>query len=629
MKNFNFNIYPVRFFRLATSTLILTLIVNGCFSSGKKMNIKYDPPTPASTEQHPWRGEKLLNDPDHFQFVIITDRTGGNRPGIYEQAIARINLLQPEFVISVGDLIEGYTEDLALIEKQWQDFFGIVDKLQMPFFFVPGNHDISNDLMLLEWYRRFGSPYYHFIYKNVLFLCLNTEDPPHASLDPEQTTYLLNVLNKYKNVRWTVVLMHEPLWHYGGIKGYLPIEAALKNRPHTVFSGHYHHYLYSERDQAGHFILATSGGVSELRGSQFGEFDHIVWVTMTDKGPVIANLDINGILPADVVDDSTVKMVQSLRNGDWIKVDPVVCPATVFTELEAAIQLYNPADHPLKISANLKAQAGINFSPEKINLTLLPDSSASIPVVLHTGQPVVISDLSPVWLELTGSYAYSKDRQLSLPQKRELILDWQHKCPRALTVGDIDGKIDDWDSTLFISCQRPQYIQEDWDWHGMDDCWFKFATMYDRENLYLALEINDDQILVYPDDPEQKQDRIYIELDPDPGAGQSGEKIPIRANPEQTLKIAVSAGDDATNPVIKGAQIKAAFSYNRKIIAELAIPIHYIYNIEDKSPGSAFRLNIGIMDHDNPANTKPSVLWWRPKWDSVQNYAGSGIFNRK
>ena len=621
----------INLFRFTTPSLLITVIVLFTFacnhSTAKKIS-PYNISAQSDQEPRPWRGGKLLNNPDHFQFAIIADRNGGSRPGIFEQATEKTNLLQPEFVISVGDLIDGYTEDLALIEKQWQEFFGIVDNLQMPFFFVPGNHDISNDLMLLEWHKRFGSPYFHFIYKNTLFLCLNTEDPPHASIGSEQTAYFLNVLNTYKNVRWTLVFMHEPLWHYGGIKGYLPIESALKNRPHTVFSGHYHHYLHSIRDESSHFILATSGGVSELRGSQYGEFDQIVWVTMTGEGPVIANLDINGILPADVVDDSSFKMVQTLRNGDWFKIDPVVNPDPAFKELTAMIRFTNPADHPLEITANLPPEAGIVFTPEKIDLTLSPDSSSLFPIILRAEQPVTIADIDPLWLEFTGSFSSGMGRPLSLPQKRELIMDWQHICPRALTVGDIDGKIDDWDSTLFISCLRPQYIKEDWDWHGTEDCWFRFATVYDRENLYLAIEISDDRILVNPADPGQKQDRIYIELDPDPEYKPSSEYKSSQSEPEQILKIQLSAGPNVTDPVIQGVEIKAAMTYDKKITAELAIPLHYIYR-EGKNTGSAFRLNIGVMDHDNPANTKPSVLWWRPKWDSKQNYTGSGIFFRK
>jgi hypothetical protein len=57
----------------------------------------------------PWTSEDFRNDPEDFQFAIIGDRTGGaNVQKTFEIAMGQLNLLQPEFVINVGDIIEGY-----------------------------------------------------------------------------------------------------------------------------------------------------------------------------------------------------------------------------------------------------------------------------------------------------------------------------------------------------------------------------------------------------------------------------------------------------------------------------------------------------------------------------------------
>ena len=108
------------------------------------------------TVRTPWTHLKFNDDPENFQFVIVTDRTGNHRPGVFLQVVDRVNLLQPEFVMSVGDLIEGYTEDLDEIERQWREFDGFVDALDMPFFYVAGNHVVSNGVMEKAWKRRFG-----------------------------------------------------------------------------------------------------------------------------------------------------------------------------------------------------------------------------------------------------------------------------------------------------------------------------------------------------------------------------------------------------------------------------------------------------------------------------------------
>ena len=45
----------------------------------------------------------------------------------------------------------------------------------MPFFYLPGNHDVGNDVADEIWDELYGVRYYSFVYKNVLFLCLNTQ----------------------------------------------------------------------------------------------------------------------------------------------------------------------------------------------------------------------------------------------------------------------------------------------------------------------------------------------------------------------------------------------------------------------------------------------------------------------
>ena len=90
----------------------------------------------------PWTSEAFLDDPQEFHFAIIGDLTGGERPNVYARAVERLNLLRPEFVMSVGDLVQGGGVDRAALQKQWKSFRDRTAKLEMPFFYVVGNHDI-------------------------------------------------------------------------------------------------------------------------------------------------------------------------------------------------------------------------------------------------------------------------------------------------------------------------------------------------------------------------------------------------------------------------------------------------------------------------------------------------------
>jgi hypothetical protein len=236
-------------------SLAIAVLAVGC-TRGERAQM---PVEHQGTVAHPYTHLKFDNDPGRFQFAIVGDRTGRHRPGIFEKGIAKLNLLRPEFVMSVGDLIEGYTKDEGEIDQQWDEIESFTSKLDAPFFYVPGNHDLSNPIQAKKWQQRFGPSYYHFVYRNVLFLAVNTYDP-EQKISPEQIASIEKALKENAGVRWTCVFMHEPLWDYKQPTGWAEVEALLKDRPYTVFAGHYHTYTKYVRHDRKYFVLATTGG---------------------------------------------------------------------------------------------------------------------------------------------------------------------------------------------------------------------------------------------------------------------------------------------------------------------------------------------------------------------------------
>src|SRR6218665_306632 len=69
---------------------------------------------------------KFNADTGLVQFAILSDRTGGMNPGVFEDAVEKTNLLQPQFIMSVGDLINGYSTDQQLVDAQWKEFNDIL-----------------------------------------------------------------------------------------------------------------------------------------------------------------------------------------------------------------------------------------------------------------------------------------------------------------------------------------------------------------------------------------------------------------------------------------------------------------------------------------------------------------------
>lgn len=266
---------------------------------------------------NPWTNLNFNSSDDNFHFVIAADRTGKHRPGIFAGAIEKINHLQPEFVICVGDLVDGDKDNHKQADQligEWDEFDAMVEKLEMPFFYITGNHDLTSQKAIDIYKQRRDRSYYHFLYKGVLFLCLNSEDTGTKSggVSDEQIDYFAEVLQKYGSTAWTCVFIHKPIWNKDAT-GWEKFSSLLDGRDHTVFAGHRHTYNKSVRDGINYYNLATTGAKSNLTGGPLhGRFDHIMSVTMTENGPRIANLMLDGIYGDNPPEEAKQKLTEKI-----------------------------------------------------------------------------------------------------------------------------------------------------------------------------------------------------------------------------------------------------------------------------------------------------------------------------
>ena len=319
------------FLLLIIATLMIVLGAGGCTGlQGGSKAVVFDHRIDSSAT--PWNKSDFDNNPDKFTFALFSDLTGGEREHIFEVAVAQLNLLRPEMIINVGDLIEGGSDDPAELHRQWDWFDERANRARAPVFYVGGNHDLTGELLRQVWKERLGPRYYHFIYRNVLFLVLDTEDntvarmgeieqarikaveiyktegktafakseyarmPERTSgtVSSEQADYITQAIAANPDVRWTFVIIHKPAWQRENEKNFTTIEKALADRPYTVFYGHTHVYHHEQRHGRDYINLATTGG------EQFPEkgrsMDHVTLVTVDDAGVSIANLLMAGIL---------------------------------------------------------------------------------------------------------------------------------------------------------------------------------------------------------------------------------------------------------------------------------------------------------------------------------------------
>jgi predicted phosphodiesterase len=359
--------------------------------------------TDADGEKKPFTDVDFKNEAKDFQFIVMSDRNGANRAGVFEDAIKKINWLQPEFVISVGDLIGGYKTDMKEIEGQREEFDGIIKQLNMRYFYVPGNHDLSNPGQERTWEERYGHRYYHFLYHDVLFLVLSTDDPFPVQMGDEQVAYFEKVLKDNPSPRWTMVFMHNPTWRLDPTKHqaskkkayenrFSDFDRMLKDRKYTVFAGHTHNYTHARRNGGHeHIVMATTGGGSKMRGARnYGEFDHMAWVTMTDNGPIIANLDLDGILPPDVRTSETAAQVSQMERArptsEMVKVE-----RDIFTTGEAKISVKNPLQIPIEVSFDFEVPTPLTVDPKSVTRELEPGAKTDIKVSLRAPAPEPIA----------------------------------------------------------------------------------------------------------------------------------------------------------------------------------------------------------------------------------------------
>lgn len=264
-------------------------------------------------------------------FALISDRTGGARPGVFERGLAVTDLLAPDFAIQLGDLIEGYSHDFGEIERQWHEIDQMIAASRTPIIRVAGNHDVSNAVQAGIWRQRYGPTYFSWRHEDALFCVLDTQDPPADYADPvlaelggrrtgprapqqvrqelerlhdwngtqpanlsdPQLEQLEDTLAEHRDVRWTFLCMHMPLWQ-GDHPAWRRIRRSLGDRRYSAYAGHVHNYRHSRLNGMSHIRLGPTGGSWVLPGPE-GNFDHVTVVTLTNSGPELANVLLEGV----------------------------------------------------------------------------------------------------------------------------------------------------------------------------------------------------------------------------------------------------------------------------------------------------------------------------------------------
>jgi 3',5'-cyclic-AMP phosphodiesterase len=215
-----------------------------------------------------------------FRFSILGDRTGDAQSGVYERVWKELDAWHPDFVINVGDTIQGDND--ATAASEWRALRPLWDRYRYPIYFTPGNHDIWSAASRVIYEQQTKRPaFYGFDYQNAHFTVLDNSETD--DLSDEQMQFLARDLVQNRDRDPKFVFFHRPFW-------LVPVKFQSSQFPlhqlisrygvRYVVSGHGHQFVRAVQDGIVYLEAPSSGGKLKGQGFEQGWFFGQVLVTV-------------------------------------------------------------------------------------------------------------------------------------------------------------------------------------------------------------------------------------------------------------------------------------------------------------------------------------------------------------
>jgi predicted phosphodiesterase len=244
---------------------------------------------------------KGLTEPKNdFRFSVIGDRTGSAMPQIYGRVWREVDLLHPDFVVNVGDTIQGGND--ATAQSEWSELRPLWQRYKhYPLYFTPGNHDIWSDYSRRIYEKETGrETFYSFNYQDAHFTVL--DNSLQNELTPGQYGFLIEDMEANKSKSPKFVLFHRPYWIAQvrvGNRDFELHKIVKKYGVDYVISGHGHQFVRLTLDGVVYMEIGSSGariGKAREQPDAFrnGAFYHHAWARVKGSKVQFTIKEIDG-----------------------------------------------------------------------------------------------------------------------------------------------------------------------------------------------------------------------------------------------------------------------------------------------------------------------------------------------